>query len=563
MAHKIREAFDHSRAWAWAILLTIWALMAAAANPLGNFPLNDDWAYAAPVVSLVKYGSLEFSGWGAPNLISQVLWGYAFVWLFGFSFTVLRVSTLLLAPVAILSTYEISRENNMPGSSAILTALLLACNPIFFVLSNTFMSDVPFCAFALLAFCLLLRGARLNSPAHYGLGIFFAIAALLTRQLGLALFIGLACAYLAKEGFARRHFLSAFGIVALGLGVQKGYALWLEMSHRTPISYGSQIHQLTAALQDGPRHIVLSMLKQGIVILIYLGLFASPFIITHGKDLLSSLKEQTSRWQRGLLFSLFAIALFCLGPAHICLPILGNVLTKNGVGPLTLRDTYFLGAADGYSLPSLFWRMLTAAGAGGGLAVLVCLFFIARRFFQPGPLREKFAQHWRLIFICVMASAYVFPLSLIYYYDRYLIFLIPLPPLLIYSFIELSPKGLIRPHGAALGLASLLMVAACGFSVSATHDYLSWNRARWTALRGLLTKGVAPAEIDGGFEFNGWFLYSAGYTPSPAKSWWWVDGDKYIISFSPIGGYRELGSVPFSPWLPANMDRVRVLEREK
>ena len=80
-----------------SFLLAVWILAVLAVDPVGNFALNDDWAYASAVRMLVEQGELRLSGWTAANLITQLLWGALFCLPFGFSFTALRISTLVLA----------------------------------------------------------------------------------------------------------------------------------------------------------------------------------------------------------------------------------------------------------------------------------------------------------------------------------------------------------------------------------------------------------------------------------------------------------------------------------
>ena len=48
---------------------------AFAIRPLGDFPLNDDWAFALPVKWLVERGQLQFTDWQAMTLIGQVTLG--------------------------------------------------------------------------------------------------------------------------------------------------------------------------------------------------------------------------------------------------------------------------------------------------------------------------------------------------------------------------------------------------------------------------------------------------------------------------------------------------------
>ena len=88
-----------------AILIIVWGIAICLVNPIGNFPLNDDWAYGRSVKWLVEEGELRYVGWTATNLFSQILWGALFCLPFGFSFTVLRLSTLVLGIVGVIATY--------------------------------------------------------------------------------------------------------------------------------------------------------------------------------------------------------------------------------------------------------------------------------------------------------------------------------------------------------------------------------------------------------------------------------------------------------------------------
>ena len=41
------------------LIVGIWILMAVVVNPLGDFPLNDDWAYGWSVKVLVETGDFR------------------------------------------------------------------------------------------------------------------------------------------------------------------------------------------------------------------------------------------------------------------------------------------------------------------------------------------------------------------------------------------------------------------------------------------------------------------------------------------------------------------------
>jgi hypothetical protein len=111
-------------------------------------------------------------------------------------------------------------------------------------------------------------------------------------------------------------------------------------------------------------------------------------------------------------------------------------------------------------------------------------------------------------------------------------------------------------------LALVIVLFSGIFTIGATHDFLSWNRVRWQALNNLMQESqISPNYIDGGFEFNGWYLYNSKYQGSPDKSWWWVDKDDYIISFGLLPGYKEIKRYPFSRWLPFGPENILVLHK--
>jgi len=112
---------------------------------------------------LLEQGQLRFSDWTGPNLFGQVLWGSLFCLPFGFSFTALRLSTAVLGLVGVLATYGILRELKTSREIAAIAALILASSPIYFVLSLTFMTDVPFTAFAIASIYFFIRGMRTES----------------------------------------------------------------------------------------------------------------------------------------------------------------------------------------------------------------------------------------------------------------------------------------------------------------------------------------------------------------------------------------------------------------
>ena len=78
-------------------ILGFFVLACLLTSPLRNVPINDDWTYAWSVEHLLQTGRLAVLNWSAHYPILQALWGGLFSFVFGFSFGVLRLSTVLMA----------------------------------------------------------------------------------------------------------------------------------------------------------------------------------------------------------------------------------------------------------------------------------------------------------------------------------------------------------------------------------------------------------------------------------------------------------------------------------
>jgi len=543
-----------------SVLIATWVIMVILVNPVGDFPLNDDWAYGYSVKYLIENGDLQFLGWTATNLISQVFWGALFCLPFGFSFTALRFSTLTLGLTGVLATYGLLREVDENRNFSLLGAMMIAINPIYFGLSNTFMNDVPFFGFAAVSFYFLLRGLKSGSELEILTGIFIAWIALLSRQVGMAILLAFGYAYLAKKGTNLRNFIKGFSPALAGIAIQLSYQKWLQLTMRLPDKYGNQIKTLLEELSRGAGHALSNFTKIGLFSLIYLGLFLFPILIISftGKS-----RELSSRYRIMTLTAvsgLFAAIIMTLVLKQRRMPLVGNILADFGVGPLILKNSYLPQA------PQLFWTIITTIGAIGAAILLLYLFFALAQIFtrHSSPESEK---TWLTVFIVSTIGIYFLPVSLLGlgpfgFYDRYLIFLLPL----LLMIVSISAKDIKWDLSRkSISVALLMMLLCGGFTIGATHDYLSWNRVRWQGLHYLMRADrIPPSRIDGGFEFNGWYLYDPGYDDwkyEPEKSWYWVDRDDYIISFEPLAGYRELKRYTFRRWFPWGQGKILVLKR--
>src|SRR5262245_48191273 len=87
------------------LLSCMWVLGILVVNPLGDFPLNDDWVYGLTVKHSIEQREFQPGLWASAPLLTNVLWGALFTIPHGFSFTALRFSTLTLSLGGILCLY--------------------------------------------------------------------------------------------------------------------------------------------------------------------------------------------------------------------------------------------------------------------------------------------------------------------------------------------------------------------------------------------------------------------------------------------------------------------------
>ena len=518
-------------------------LMGAIIWPVGEFPLNDDWSYARAVQTTLETGLPRFTGWTSLPLIAQTLWGALFCLPAGFSFASLRLSTAVAGLLGAWGLFALMRAAGRDRPTAFAAALVLALNPLYVNLSHTFMTDVPFTAATLCALTGFLRAFSDPRPRWLWLGFLAGLAATLTRHTGLILPLAFFLATLLGPPTALRT-RAAIAAAATAAALLAFCAFASAHLGLRPF-WTSQGAELAAGLAAP-----LPMLARAGEITLTLGLFLLPFECF--------LRSSEPRPRAAWAFPLAAAAALGLVALGIRLPLSGNILHAAGLGPVRLADVATLGLPHLPPLPAGAWTLATGLGVAGAL-LAACRWITPRRPRAPVPLASRQAR----LFLALCAAGLLAPMLVAGYMDRYLL---PLLPLALLALPPAPPAHAPRsPAWLAAAALSLLLLGA--FAAAATHDYFSWNRARWSALDDLVDRQrIPPSRIDGGFEFNGSRLFDPAHPadrlPPPDKSWWWVDDDEYVIALGPIPGYAAQARHPFPRWLGPSPGQLLVLRRE-
>jgi hypothetical protein len=509
-----------------------------------DFPLVDDWAYARGVFAFAQGQGIHYPKWASMPQLGQWLWACPFLWVFGINHVALRLATIVLSWLGLAAFYDLLRQEGIsPGRSALASACL-ALNPLCFLLQGTFMTDIPSLSFSLVGLACYNRAFVSGHKGWLAAGCAVALLGVMTRQNVLT--VPLAAGFLLlRYPLLRRR-----------------VAWWLAIM--LPIAAGLVTHQWFSGRSDtmpaepevpGPAVVVL----MPYLVVHLCGLAALPLLV---------LDPRPGSWKR------IAIALLLmLANAYYWLKKGKDYLVyEEGLFPYSDSILTPWGAYSGKLIvgqrPLLLGQdirvFLTLVGciAGALLLVRAMEWWQARK----GPNALLVFSALQMPFIFVAPDLW----------DRYVLVLFP-------GALYLAASGRAAPRWTVAPALAVLVVMA-GISLSLMHDWLAWNSARWALGRQAVDSGIAPQDIEGGFEWDGWYapnerpqiksmkeLFRYALQPRaakaltllPTRNWFPHVTGRYALAFSPTEHSVVLESIPYRQWLlpgPREFYLLRYLE---
>ncbi len=483
-----------------------------------DFPLNDDWAFALSAFKFARGGGVDYFEWAAMPQLGMWVWAYPAISFLGTSNAALRLSTIVLSWIGISAFRDLLRQAGLGPWLASFGACVLLFNPVFFMLTATFMTDVPALSFSLLALACYQRGFEDRGRWWFqAAGCLAAILAGVTRQNALA--VPVVAAILLWQRPALRWKALSWTAVLIPAVCCLATAAWF-------------------ARQDGV--IVYSPITPERRRILFLTV---PLLITMGLAGLPAalLIFPRRRWpllELGIAaFSAVLWVGYCrLGSVRILgavFPYVGNVLTT--FGPF---GEYILGERP-VLIASPLRIVLT------GLGVLGATLLLAR-------LRAARVAEWVRQPLLLYAFFQV-PFLLISesYFDRYLLVFLPATLLILIRGAEPTRRDWVP------GVIGLVVFA--GLALALTHDWLSWNAARWSLGRRVIAAGVPLSDLEGGFEWDNWFDPHPDHSVSSSAARGLTVRfnsfrhpnltGRYGLSFSPLPGALVVDRQPYSAWL--------------
>jgi hypothetical protein len=518
-SRSLRSDHGHGR-WPLAVTLAcpigLWTVIFLALPPARQeFPLNDDWSYARGAFAFARTEGINYFGWASMPLLGQWLWALPFMAALGESHVALRLSTIAFSLLGVAALYDLLRQAGWSPMRAAFGGATLALNPLFFLNSGTFMSDIPSLSLSLIALALYGRALGRGRADYAVAAALVALVGAVTRQNTLA------------------APLAASLLVLLSPRLRR--PLWL-ITTLLPLAVGGAVDAWFASRPDVVRLAPTVPTGERLLLFFFaavhsLGLWAAPLLLLTGRG-------PNQKAFLAALAALLGVFVYYLAQARV-FPYLGNMITPWGQFEV---NTVIVGARPllmGFDLRTL----ISLAGCVAG-ALLATRLAGAVRSRPTDPLLLFSAVHVVLLLVAPNL------------FDRYLLVLLPGALLIAGTAADTGPKYQTLRRSAAVSMLALSGL----LSLALMHDWLAWNAARWELGRRALARGIPPEDIEGGFEWNGW------HAPVPARAsselvpprnlalshnrtlWPHLTG-RFALSFSEVEGTHVWDTEPYHRWL--------------
>jgi len=517
--------FDHHRTLQSRFVTALFALKALAPGTIllfayfatgialrlfADVPLHDDWTYAWSVEHFLKTRKLQVLDWSIHYPLAQILWGALFCLPFGFSFSALRVSTVVLAWLGSLALYGTLREVGRARTESLIASLVLIFNPVFYLLSFSFMTDVPFVSVSNIAFFFIVRGFSRRNMFDLWIGCSFGVVGFFVRQLAIAIPGAVLLYVMFEPSFRSRQYLLPQLVTSLLICftpylIAHTMGLTSQYTGREWV-LDKWLHQPELGIPGLVR------------IMMHSGLALFPMTM----PLMGSYYRRLRFWcVLGLLLLLTGSAILFTPEIPKPLDGMWNLIALGKERRLLrgLPDPDFLPSWLNY--PLLAFSLFSFAG------IVIKVIDVAR-IEKPLRLLVWYAvSHFGLIMIVWLFDAWGS--------DRY--FIVLLPPLIV-----LLAGRPVRSTTTAAGIAALFLVA-----MLVTWSETQNNRAAAEALAWLRNRGIPFSDIDAGYALDGWHLYAHPENLAPGQI---PEGDvpfvttnerrPYVIATAPLEGYKML-----------------------
>jgi hypothetical protein len=493
--------------------------------PFANMGFIDDWSYVRTAYDFARTGHFIYNGWATAMLGWQIVWTAPFLKLFGYSFTVARLSMLPFAMGCGWLLHAILRRSGISNRNAIFGSLTFCLSPLFIPLAASYMSDVG--GLFLILLCIYLCQRALASTRDEAI-IFWLCAAALTNIVGgterQIIWLGTlvvvpSTAWLLRQRrgvVATAVFLWLLSLVLIFLSTHWFYRQPYSVPERLIYPPATDPGEPTSALlleRLRAAYIAAKFMFLMVVLfktLLCFLLIALPILLAW---LVAARKlGRNAQLRLGAIVVALAVVAWILKIygwlEEWLMPWLFHVLNSEAIS----KTSWDMLGVRPVALPISARIIISVLVIVSGAALIE--WFIASREQKPRHVAscEGNACSWKTLAVLYMpyTLAYVvlmLPRGLRFYiFDRYLLGILPIAIIYLLKLYE-------ERVGRSLPALSYVTLAAFAlYGVAATHDLFALNRARIASVNEVRASGVQKNAVQAGFEYDGWTeIDEAGY----------------------------------------------------
>jgi hypothetical protein len=461
-------------------------------QPFTTMSVCDDGLYILMAQTLARTGHIAYNGWAASMMVSQLYLAVVFIKLFGFSFTTVRMSTLLIAGLIAWVVQRTLVHTGVSERNATISTLALVLSPLYLMLSATFMSDISGLFAIVLCLYSCIRALQASTDRSAIAWLCFAVVTNAicgtSRQIAWLGVLVMVPSTLWLLRFRRRVLLAGAAAAFAGALFILACMHWLKLQpYVFPVPLLVRHFPIREALRQ------LSYILLGIPFLLL------PIVALFLPEIRKSRPRSIFILSAALLgYLLIAIHTRDHYPLFLLEPTAGG--PGSWVGVHGIFEGYTV-----YGTPPLFLDLkaqilLTVLSLGGALGVVAVIFQTGGRL---PPERAPADVSWKQLGVLLLPFELAYTLLLIAaigtthtIYDRYALGL--LAPVLI-CLVRLYQERV----QCNLPLASALLVGAMAvYGIAVTHNTFALNRARVALADELQANGIPDTSIDGGWDYN-------------------------------------------------------------
>lgn len=472
--------------------------------PVGDYVIEDDWAFSLTLRNLHENGELRILHWIPATLVVHLFWGLLFTKVLGFHLTLLKITTVLLMVAGTWAVMDLLRRLDVPPRVIAITGLALVFNPLHFFQSFLYATDIPALAWSSLALLFYFRGLveDESGPQFRWCWIASAFASLAwgVRQ-SAVLVVGAVFLHLLIFHRTRLKklelWLACFLLPVLSV---MGFLAWYHGVHGPT---GTYLQYRDGVLRSLGHLTLLASAEVLFLLAMYSAFFVLPLAIAFGRSGRGGSRAGGS--VVGAAAGLFVLGMFfwvSLGRG-VRFPYLQNKITQFGFlspNEIILGDRPVLwGNTAGWT----FSILLVLAALLGGYHMIRGLregALSRRSSSESEPKGSRRRGALRLVFLLLVLQGIYGFVTMPILFDRHLLIL--LPTLLILFVVAAGPRSTVR---MTVFVPCILFLAFYG--ITGTHDLHAISRTAFRAGEELRARGVDPQHIDAGLAFDGWHMF--------------------------------------------------------